>query len=75
LKPKFAIHKKEPKQTAETKKIPADKLALIDELEEKHQTDDDQTYRDIRGLERKIEQGEPLEGCCLLCPAVSVSSN
>ena len=56
-------------------KIPADKLALIDKLEEELQIGDYQTYKDIRDLERKIEHGEPLQGKCKLCPAISVSSN
>jgi hypothetical protein len=42
-------------------KIPDDKFALIDELEEEWQTCYLQAYKDIRDLERKIEHQEPLE--------------
>jgi len=72
---KLNVPKKNLKRVQKLVKIPSNKLALIDELEEQWQKGYFQTSKDIRDLERKIEQGEPLEGKCKLCPAISVGSN
>lgn len=57
------------------KKIHVDDLALIIKLEKEYKIIDEQTARDIQDLKLKITHGEPLEGKCVLCTAINVSSN
>jgi hypothetical protein len=73
---KSAVPKKDWKRLERLiEEIPGEKLVAIDEIEKTRTAAGNKIIGAIEFMIKKIENCEPLEGRCRLCPAVKVSSN